>query len=85
MLIVAAVAIAARSYDPARTPSSRLGNFRKQVRGTPVSLDNFTLSLRGYNLDAHIWTVSARFDGVWGEGVDDIHSHLVVEPPSRVR
>jgi hypothetical protein len=51
----------------------------------PAGTYDFTVSVRGYNLDAHIWTVRARFDGTWGEGVDDIHTHLVIEPPSRVR
>jgi hypothetical protein len=45
----------------------------------------FTLSLRGRNFDARIWTVRARFDGVWGEGVDDIHQHLLVEAPVQSR
>jgi hypothetical protein len=43
MLIVAAPAIAARSYDPTRTPSSSVGNFGEHIWGTPVSLDSVAL------------------------------------------
>lgn len=43
---------------------------------------HFTLSVRGRNLDARIWTVEASFDGVWGEDVDDISLHLIVHPPA---
>jgi hypothetical protein len=50
----------------------------------PAGEYRFTLSVRGRNLDARIWTVRARFDGVWGEGVDDISEHLLVQAPERV-
>ncbi|MGC9221926.1 MAG: hypothetical protein ACP5H2_11355 [Solirubrobacteraceae bacterium] len=46
---------------------------------------DFTLSVRGWNLGASVWTVRARFDGVWGNHVDDVHQHLIVEPPIRPR
>jgi len=45
----------------------------------------FTLSVRGWNLDACVWTVRATFDGVWGSDVDDVHQHLIVEHPVRAR
>ncbi len=44
----------------------------------------FTLSVRGRNVDAIIWTVTATFDGCWGDGVDDIHHHLVIGAPARL-
>ena len=46
---------------------------------------DFTLSVRGRNLDARLWRVRARFDGSWGETVDDIHQHLIVEAPTQSR
>jgi hypothetical protein len=51
----------------------------------PAGRYEFTLSVRGWNLDACVWTVRATFGGVWGGDVDDVHQHLIVEQPVRAR
>ena len=51
----------------------------------PSGRYEFTLSVRGWNLDARVWTVGATFDGFWGVDVDDVHQHLIVEQPVRAR
>jgi hypothetical protein len=56
---------------------------RAELDQLPAGDYLFTLSVRGRNLDARIWTVRASFDGVWGEGVDDISKHLIVRAPER--
>lgn len=56
---------------------------RAELDQLPAGTYRFTLSVRGRNLDARIWTVQASFDGVWGEGVDDIGKHLFVQAPER--
>ncbi len=56
---------------------------RAELDQLPAGDYVFTLSVRGRNLDARIWTVRASFDGVWGEGVDDISEHLIVRAPER--
>jgi hypothetical protein len=73
---------------PARGRYDELGRLRAE-RGlfvSPLVLNwggryDFTLSVRDWNLGASVWTVRARFDGVWGNHVDDVHQHLIVEPP----
>jgi hypothetical protein len=45
----------------------------------------FNLSVRGHNLDARIWTVRAKFDGYWGDELDDIQNHLTVDIPKTPR
>jgi hypothetical protein len=54
---------------------------RAELDQLPAGTYDFTLSVRGRNLDARIWTVGANFDGVWREGVDDISEHLIVQDP----
>lgn len=54
---------------------------RAELDQLPAGAYDFTLSVRGRNLDARIWTVRATFDGIWGEGVDDISQHLTVQAP----
>ena len=54
---------------------------RDELDQLPAGDYGFTLSVHGRNLDARIWTVQASFDGVWGEGVDDIGEHLTVGAP----
>jgi hypothetical protein len=57
---------------------------RDELDQLPRGAYDFTLSVRGRNLDARIWTVRVNFDGVWGKGVDDISQHLTIGAPERV-
>ncbi|MGH2998087.1 MAG: hypothetical protein ACRDNM_02200 [Gaiellaceae bacterium] len=56
---------------------------RAELDQLPAGNYHFTLSVRGRNLDARVWTVYASFDGVWGEDVDDIGAHLIVRTPEQ--
>jgi hypothetical protein len=57
---------------------------RAELDQLPRGKYQFNLSVRGRDVDAKIWTISAAFDGCWGEEVDDIHHHLVVGVPAPV-
>jgi hypothetical protein len=58
---------------------------RAELDQLPGGEYDFTLSLRGRNLDARMWRVRARFGGSWGETVDGVHRHLIVEAPTLSR